>query len=225
MTGLTYAAPVLFDIFKALRPKGWFYAPYDDMEQLPVCHYSGYRATPNCEIIDTVWVQKKGIRTGVCPYHQLVHLDKTEKWRVTSDCESVDNMVTKTWFVLPPVMEYYFQTKNPFYKILPPYRPDCASADQPTRSMDIIYPKENSRLYVPYDLDGKKQKFLFKVAHRISGTKIYWYLDQQYLGSTEEFHQMGLAPEAGHHILVLVDQTGESMTRNFEIIDKKKKGE
>lgn len=225
MTGLTYAAPILFDIFKVLRPKGWFMAPYDDMEQMPVCHYSGYRATPRCEIIDTVWVQKKGTRTGICPYHQLIYLDNTEKWRVTSECESVNNMVTRSWFVLPPVMEYYFQSKNPFYKILPPYRPDCAAADLPTRSMDIIYPRENSSLYVPYDLDGKKQKFVFKVAHRIPGTKIYWYLDQQYIGTTDEFHQMGLAPEAGRHILVLVDQNGESMTRNFEIIDKKKAGE
>jgi penicillin-binding protein 1C len=89
--------------------------------------------------------------------------------------------------------------------------------------MDMIYPRDESKLYIPVDLDGKRGKVVFRVAHRIPGTKIYWYVDDKFMGTTVDFHQMGLSPASGPHILTLTDQNGETLTRNFEIIDTKKK--
>jgi penicillin-binding protein 1C len=90
-------------------------------------------------------------------------------------------------------------------------------------SIEMIYPKDNSRIYIPVDLNGDREKVVFKAAHHIGGLKIYWYLDGVFLGITSDFHQMGLSPPAGMHKLTLVDQKGENITVNFEIIDKKKK--
>ena len=223
MTGLTYAAPIMFEVFKALKPAGWFFPPYDDMIQMPVCRESGYKASNICENADTVWVQKSGFKSPNCPYHQMVMLDPTGKWRVSSDCQSVSTMTFRKWFVLPPVMEYFYKMKNPFYQVLPPYRDDCTSHDNNALSIEMIYPKDNSRIYIPIDLNGVREKVVFKAAHHIAGVKIYWYLDAAYIGSTSDFHQMGLSPPAGQHRLTLVDQKGESIEVNFEIIDKKKK--
>ncbi len=222
VTGLTYAAPIMLEIFKALKPQDWFDAPYDDMIRLPVCHNSGYKATNICETVDTVWVQKNGAKTLGCPYHQYVLLDASGTWRVNSNCESVSNMICQKWFVLPPVMEYFYKMKNPFYKLLPPYRKDCMPAENSTNSIDMIYPKDNSRIYIPVDLNGVREKLVFKAADNIPETKIYWYLDNVFLGITQDFHQMGLAPNAGMHKLTLVDQKGQTLSINFEIIDKKK---
>jgi len=223
MTGLTYAAPIMFEVFKTLKPHGWFYAPYDDMIRLPVCRQSGYKATAICETVDTVWVQKKGMTSKNCPYHKIILLDNTGKWRVNSDCESVSNIRFQKWFVLPPVMEYFYKSKNPFYRILPPYREDCIPQESTVASIDMIYPKNNSKIYLPIDLNGEREKVVFKAAHSIAGTKIYWYLDNTFVGVTENFHQMGLAPEAGKHKLTLVDQKGQSLSLSFEIIEKKQK--
>ncbi|MCK9613201.1 MAG: penicillin-binding protein 1C [Bacteroidales bacterium] len=221
MTGLTYAAPIMFEAFKLLKPQGWFYAPYDDMIQLSVCRKSGFKATQLCEEADTVWVQKKGEQTKNCPYHQLVLTDATGKWRVNSDCEALSNMVYKNWFVLPPVMEYFYKSKNPFYKTLPPYREDCLPAESSNEAIDMIYPKNNTRVYIPVDLNGERQKVVFKAAHSNAAIKIYWYLDKIFIGVTSDFHNVGLAPEAGKHSLTLVDEKGQSLSVNFEVIDKK----
>ena len=223
MTGLTYAAPIMLEIFKSLKPRGWFDPPYDDMVLMPVCRESGYKATQLCENIDTVWVPKSGIKSPNCPYHQLVMLDPTGKWRVNSDCQPVSNMIFRKWFVLPPVMEYFYKMKNPFYKVLPPFRDDCMKHDNPVYSLEMIYPKDNSCIYIPVDLNGVREKVVFKAAHRITGLKVYWYLDGSFIGITSDFHQMGLSPPAGKHKLALVDQKGESIDVHFEIIDKKKK--
>ncbi|MCX6247177.1 MAG: penicillin-binding protein 1C [Bacteroidetes bacterium] len=218
LTGIGTAAPILFDIFKSLPPTPWFKTPYKEMVQVAVCHQSGFRASGICEQQDTMWVQKKGLRSPVCPFHQVVHLDKTENWQVTSNCESPSDMVHKSWFVLPPVQEWYFRNKNPFYKVLPPFRPGCNPPE--SHNMEMIYPHTNSRIYLPVDLDGKPGSTVFKVAHRIPRHTVHWHLDDHFIGSTIQYHQMALAPEKGFHTLTLVDENGESLTIRFEIMTK-----
>ena len=221
LTGIGSAAPILFDIFKVLKPEGWFEQPVMDMVEILVCHQSGFRASTLCENTDRIWIQKKGLKSEVCPYHIVVHLDKTGTWQVNSDCESPENMIHKSWFVLPPVQEWYFRTKNPFYRTLPPFRKDCTSADE--HNMDMIYPKSNSKFYIPVDLNGNPESVIFKVAHRNYQATIYWHLDEIFLGMTKEIHQMSLSPDKGFHRLTLIDSKGETLQVNFEILRKGKK--
>ena len=219
LTGIGMAAPVLFDIFKTIPPTTWFKTPADAMIQIPVCRYSGYRATSLCEFTDTVWVQKQGAKTAPCPFHHLIHLDKTGMWQVTSDCESPENMQHVSWFVLPPVEEWYFRNKNPFYKVLPPFRPGCAGTND-RKNMDLIYPKNGSKIYIPVELDGKPGSSVFRVAHRNAKTMVYWHLDDRFIGTTIQVHQMALSPACGRHRLTLVDQYGETLTIGFEVLSK-----
>jgi penicillin-binding protein 1C len=124
------------------------------------------------------------------------------------------------WFVLPPAMEWYYKSKNPSYKELPPFKSGC---EPNNNSMELIYPKHYSKIYVPVELDGSMGKTIFEAAHRSSSSKIHWHLDGKYIASTENIHQMGLAPDEGEHTLTLVDDEGESSTIEFEIISRKKK--
>lgn len=221
LTGIGTAAPILFDIFKTLPFTPWFKTPYNEMVPITVCHQSGFRATPICEKADTIWVQKKGLLTPPCPFHQIVHLDKTETWQVTSNCVSPSEMVHKSWFILPPVQEWYYRNKNPFYKVLPPFKPGCAPPE--SHNMDMIYPHPDSRIYVPVDLNGKPGDIVFRVAHRNPQHQVYWHLDDRYIGTTVQTHQMALSPSRGIHRLTLVDEDGESLTIRFEIMTREEK--
>ncbi len=219
LVGIQTAAPILFDIFSLLKPGKWFSQPYDEMEKAPVCRQSGCRATDICEPIDTMWIQRSGLRSEPCKYHRLIHLDASGKYRVNSNCEDVNKMQHVSWFILPPAMEWYYKSKNPTYKELPPFRSDCQSNG--LNAMEIIYPKQFSKIYVPIELDGAMGKTIFQVAHRKANTIIYWHLDGVYVGSTQNIHQMGLNPDEGIHILTLVDEEGESIVHKFEIVSKK----
>jgi penicillin-binding protein 1C len=219
LTGVGVAAPVLFDIFKTLPSTTWFKTPAEALVQVPVCRYSGYRATSVCEFTDSVLIPKPGAKTAPCPFHQLIHLDKTGRWQVSSNCESPENMQHVSWFVLPPVQEWYFRNKNPFYKVLPPFRPDCAGTSE-RKNMEIIYPKNNSKIYIPVDLDGKPGSAVFKLAHRNASSLVYWHLDDRFTGTTSQVHQMALLPAFGMHKLTLVDQNGERLVIGFEVISK-----
>lgn len=218
LTGLTAAAPVMFDAFKTLETSGWFSQPFDDMITLPVCKKSGYQASTICDEVDTVFVQSGGENSQICPYHKIIHLDSTENYQVNSECESVTKMHHKAWFVLEPVMEWYYKSKNPFYKPLPSYRNDCISAIN-ISSMDVIYPKNLSQIYIPIDLDGKPGKTVFKAAHRNSDIEIYWHVDEEFIGITKGFHEIACNPEPGIHYLTLVDNNGESIKKKFIILN------
>ncbi len=217
LTGISTAAPIMFDIFKLLKSPSWFVRPFSFMEEAVVCAKSGYKASEYCEEGYTASIQKSGLNSSLCPYHKIVFLDETEKYRVNGECESVAKMKAKKWFVLPPAMEHYYKRKNSAYKVLPPYRPDCRAA-LTLRSMEIIYPQKGSRIFVPIQLDGNPGKTVFEVAHRSPESHVFWYLDNYYIGSTRDYHQMALNPEAGEHRLTVTDETGESRDVTFNVI-------
>ncbi len=218
LTGIKAAAPLLFDLF-ALLPKEtrWFSMPREEMCCVSVCRESGHRASDLCEKTDSVWLPKTCLNTSVCPYHQTIHLTKNGKQRVESDCESVYNMKNVTWFVLPPVIEKFYKTNHPNYTSLPDFKPEC-KAGASDKAIAISYPKPNSKIYVPVEMDGSVGRTVFEATHRNSHTKIYWNLDETYIGQTQEIHQLALNPPVGKHKLMLTDENGVSVVVKFEII-------
>ena len=219
LSGISCAAPVMFDIYNLLPPSDWFHGPYDEMVKIPVCKLSGYRAGPHCEKSDSIWVEKSGLNTKACPYHMVVHLSPDEKYRVTSKCENPDKMVHKSWFVLTPVMEWYYKAKNPSYKVLPPYRSGCLS-EGGTHSMEMVYPRYGSKILIPKEITGNKGKLVMEVIHRNTKATIFWHLDDVYLGSTKQFHQMAIDIPPGIHHLNIIDELGEAVNTEFEILEK-----
>jgi penicillin-binding protein 1C len=221
LIGVEKAAPVLFDVFSALKTNGdWFQQPFDDMMQIETCKKSGYRATDLCEK-DTIWANKNGVKVKTCPFHQTLHFDKKGQFQVTSDCENPQDMVHKPWFVLPPLEEYYYKPKHPDYLPPPPYKSDCRINDAKINPMQLIYPKTPTKIYVPIDFDGKLGSTIFKVAHRNPETKVYWHLDNAFVMTTKTFHQIAITPSVGKHKLTILDENGNRLEQLFEVLQKK----
>jgi penicillin-binding protein 1C len=219
LIGVKSAAPILFDVFNQLPHTSWFAPPKTALIKLPVCKKSGFRPSPHCEIIDTVVVGKNAYQAKACSFHQLLYLDSTQTHQVNGACESVRNMVQKSWFVLPPLEEYYYKNKNPGYRKPPEFRADCRfDADQ--LSMQFIYPKNPTTIFIPVDFDGKVHGTVFKIAHQIPKKTVYWHLDNEYLGMTKDFHEMELKPKPGKHKVVLVDEDGVRIEQLFDIVLK-----
>jgi penicillin-binding protein 1C len=217
LTGTEAAAPLLFDMFSMLPATTWFQKPQSELVEIPVCVLSGQRASTHCVDVNTIAVSTSGLSSSVCAYHRLIHLSLDGKYRVHSECASINQMKSVSWFVLPPVQEYYFKSKNLSYRSLPPYRKDCTDPSS-VASMEIIYPKVNAKIYLPVQLDGMPGSTVFEVAHRNSSSVIYWHLDGQFIGSTTRSHHFSVAPVQGQHLLTLVDDSGETLQRSFTVI-------
>jgi len=220
LTGINTAAPILFEIFRMLPTSKWFDPPASGFMYMPVCHESGYKAGTDCTTVDTIMVSESAAKAPLCPYHRIIHLDATGNYRVTENCVSPSNMKHVSWFVLPPTVEYYYKQRHVNYKVLPPFMPGCVNENM--RPLDIIYPDENARIYVPLEISGNRGKTIFTATHRNSKAKLFWHLDDTYIGTTTQFHQMAIDPSPGLHTLTIIDEDGETVTRHFEIMQKKK---
>lgn len=220
LTGVKAAAPLLFDMFAQLpRSFIWFKPPVQEQCPVLICRESGQRASTICQKTSLVWMPKTCLKTIACPYHQTVHLTKNNQYRVDSDCESVYNMKHVAWFILPPVIEKFYKNNHPNYKVLPDFKPECL-AKISDKAMTVIYPKPNSKIYIPVEIDEKKGRTVFEAEHRNVNTKIYWHLDDDYIGETKEIHQLALNPAPGKHKLMLMDENGISISMKFEVVGR-----
>lgn len=221
LVGVQTAAPILFDIFRLLPQSNWWQRPAYNFSYVPVCRQSGYKANVDCPDVDTLFMPANGNKCTLCPYHKIIHLDASGTYRVTEACESPSSMQHRSWFIFSPAMEFYYKQRNADYKVLPPFKPGCA-AEETGKPIEIIYPQPDAKIYVPLEISGQKGNTVFTAAHRRSGARIFWSLDDQFIGTTENFHQMGLNPSPGKHIITLVDDNGVSISRQFEILEKEK---
>lgn len=215
LTGVGYAAPILFDIYSLLPDVPWFDQPYDELEEVAVCRQSGHKASAICDEVDTVYIPHTGIATAVCPYHRIVHLSQDGQYRVNSSCESVSRMQERSWFVLPPAQAYYYKNYHVEYQALPPLKPGCEE-DQ-SRQIAILYPEHQAVLYLPKGFSGEREKVVMRATHARSDATLYWHLDDVYLGETRQIHQMACLIEPGNHILTLLDEDGNRRSILFEV--------
>ncbi|MBF0275899.1 MAG: penicillin-binding protein 1C, partial [Nitrospinae bacterium] len=222
LIGTRAAAPIMFEIFDVLpRENKWFEKPEGEMVEIEVCSISGYRATERCEKKERVYVMAQGIKTKPCPFHTLIHLDQKGEYRVHGGCESPYKMKPVNWFILPPIEEWHYRLNNLTYQPPPQYRKDClASLPENKKGMDLLSPHENAKIYVPIELNETKGKVIFEAVHRVRQKTIYWHIDNEYIGSTKDFHQIAVSPSFGNHSLTIVDEDGLSIKRKFTILGK-----
>lgn len=215
LTGILAAAPVLFDVLTELPHSGWFQIPYDELIETEICSKSGHLAGVYCEETAVEWIPKNGIKTAACPYHQQFFLDQSETYRVNSSCYSLSEMKSQTRFSLPPVMEFYYAATHPEYRPLPPFAPNCLQEGE--KLMEFIYPRKREAVLLPRNFDEQVNEVIFKLAHRSSETTVYWYLDSQFIGKTETFHELAISPTPGQYVLTVVDEKGNELKEWIEV--------
>lgn len=218
LTGITAAAPVLFDVLHLLPASGWFEIPWDEMVKIPVCTKSGMRPGQYCENVDSIMVPLAGLKTEACKYHGLIHVDESGKFRVHSDCYPQEKIQQKSWFTLPPAMAWFYKSKNPYYQYPPPWKNACSPEGE--NPMQLIWPDKASKIYIPKEIDGSLGMVIFEAAHQNPSAGIFWYVDDEFMGKTVSMHKLGMQPAPGHHQLVLVDQDGNFFQTGFEIVSK-----
>lgn len=220
VTGISCAAPVMFDIFGLLPVSVWFVEPVGDLAKARICRKSGHVAGPDCPEPDMRPVPDVANLTKVCPYHKTIHLNPAGTFRVTDRCMSPSEMITKTWFVLPPVQEWFYKQAHSDYRPLPPFMDGCRDRLAAQNPIGLIYPYPGTKIYLPMKGDQQRSKAIWKATHRSPDATLYWHLDRKFLAKTTGTHAIEVVTEPGIHLLTLVDEEGESLTVKVEVVGK-----
>lgn len=217
LTGITAAAPILFRLVGLMKSSRWFTPPYEELTAVTICKQSGYRAGPDCRDKEEIQVCINGLRSEVCPFHRIIHLNKTASKQVTADCVPVGEIINESWFVLPPAMEFFYRQKHPEYKPLPPFETGCKTGKD-ISMMEFIYPTQGIRIFIPRDQTGELTRVISEIVHRIPSKKVFWHLDEKYFAATKYIHQAEIYAAAGKHLLTIVDEDGNTIKCSFYIM-------
>jgi penicillin-binding protein 1C len=215
LTGTQASAPILFQAFNMLPKTDWFEKPNSQLHHTKLCLLSGYKAGEFCVQKGSALLPKNGKNVPVCPFHKRIHLNNTAKFRVTGDCYPTYKMVHKNWFVLPPLAEKYYQSRQPNYAELPPWLPICKPEQELV--MQFIYPQHNGEIMIPRLLNGKMSPVVFEATHQDENAILYWHLNELFLGTTKGVHQKTLVPPKGKQVLSVVDENGNQIRRKIEV--------
>lgn len=215
LTGVGSASPLLFDVFNLMPKSDWFLEPFEALIEEDICEKSGYLALPICPSTKKR-IPQNGLKAKSCPYHKEVLLSNDNLYRVNVNCEDVASISKKTWFNLPPLMAYYYQQNNANYKQLPRFKKGCNPLDK--NVISFVFPKEKStKISLTKGFEGKVNPVIFKLIHTNMEAKVYWYLNDEFLKMTENFHEIAVTPKKGKHILTVIDDLGNEIKKNIEI--------
>jgi penicillin-binding protein 1C len=126
-------------------------------------------------------------------------------------------MINESWFVLPPAMEYFYMKKHSGYRALPPPAPGCTGS-KTISVMEFIYPTPGIKIFIPRDQTGELTRVITEVVHRNPSKKIFWHLDDKYIGITRFIHQIEILAGSGNHTLTVVDEDGNTIRCMFAVI-------
>ena len=147
-----------------------------------------------------------------CPYHKGIYVTADERYRVSSLCwDGIDHKRVSR-LVYPPQVAQYLRQRGQSVGTLPPFMPGCAAQES---GVEIVYPGQGAKLWLPRDIGGRVQKISLRAASDQQDTTLYWYLDSSYLGATSGRHEMPVQPEHGWHQLMVIAGGGKQQTVRF----------
>lgn len=214
MTGVHNAAPIMFSVFESLPNNQWLETPWDGLQETKVCALSGHKPNALCPITRE-WIPMVVQHTLPCPYHQQIYVDARSQYRVYKNCVTANNLQQKTFFVLPSNQAWYYKKANPNYANLPPVAPNCLQ--QNSTVMDFLSPTENTSFVLTKDFNEQTQPLVIKVSHQRNNEKLFWYVDETYVKTTEHFHEIAIIPTLGTHTVTVVDENGNEIHRTLNI--------
>jgi penicillin-binding protein 1C len=89
--------------------------------------------------------------------------------------------------------------------------------------MELIYPKDITSIFIPKELDGQEGRAIFELAHQKKEATVYWYVDEEYIGTTQGQHQMEIGDlTAGLHALYVIDENANYIKLDFEEVGRSK---
>jgi len=217
IVGVSAAGRVLFSIVNQLpKVSHWFEKPFDAMREMKFCSRSGHLASDHCDKNEWHYASKSVETTRPCPYHDDVFLDETHQYQVNSQCYEMDRIIKVSWFTLPPEMAHYYKLTHSDYMEKPLFKSKCLEANR--NQLAILYPTSNEKIFLPKALSGKKQHLVCEASHVRHKEKLFWHLNDDYLGVTKEFHTMELALNSGDYELMVMDIHGNIEKQKFTLV-------
>ena len=212
ISGAAVAGPLLFDLYRSLPKnpaKALFVKPQDNLKEIEICAQTGFKAAEDCP--EKLWAEAplhmKPLR--LCPYHKRIFVSNDLSEQVCSLCWKENDHHSVVRLVYPPDVNQFLRQSGQLVEVLPAHRASCPALTA-SAPLKILYPQKNAALWIPRDFNGELQQVSLRAVHQQPGRRVFWYLDNRFLGSSKEKHALAATLSKGWHELQVIDESGYS---------------
>ncbi|MEQ8470712.1 MAG: penicillin-binding protein 1C [Marinoscillum sp.] len=217
LIGASAAGPILNELirFSAYNP-GWLTNLQPMGIERSVCGVSGMLSSESCPYNITMTLGKNGEKVGTCIYHKSLWVDSSGQFLVNRSCYPSGKSRQKTFFILPPKQGYYYQKQHAGYTGKPKALDECqVYANNP---LEINYPNPGSTIFIPRELDDTYGEVILEASHQNPESKIFWHLNDAYIGQTVGEHKLALKLNRGTYVIGIIDDDGNAKSVTFEVV-------
>ncbi len=210
ISGSEHAAPLLFDLFRAIDRQGS--APQIPrglrIEPIELCAVSRQLPTPDCPTrIQTVYLPGKTKLTA-CPVHRRAFVDAKTGDLLGGDCLNRPYRSVVLEF-FPPELVAWWRAQGMATPGIPQPSPGCASLPgrEPPR---IVSPDPSTPYRMRRDAPASDQRIPLIARVGAGASRIWWYQNGILVASGSPGEKLFLTAVPGEHRLVVTDDLGRS---------------
>lgn len=224
ISGTRHAAPLLFDLFRALSPGSTELPsfPTPALRRVQVCAVSGDRPGPACPTTTTTAIA--GVTTlPICAMHRRIFVHPGTGLRLHGDCLLNGESKEETALVWPSELVAFRLAQGASLPGLPAADPRCA--DIPEESGPVITsPSSNTPYLIRPDAPPKFQRLALSAAGAADASAHYWYVNGRHVARTAPATPCFIPLEAGEHVAMVTDDHGRSARVTFSVRNPAKAG-
>ena len=219
ISGLRHAGPLLFDLFRALRPGGTglprINAPR--LTYVSVCAVSGERPGPLCPRTRTQAIA--GVtRLAPCSMHQQIFVHEDSGLRLHGDCLLGHPSREQAAVIWPPELLAWQRAQGRDPGGLPPLHPGCLDVPAETGPV-ILSPSALTPYVLRPDAPSRFQQLSLLAAPGTGASTHYWYVNSVFVGQSDPSTPRFVQPGPGRHRVSVTDNLGRSATGLFTVLD------
>jgi penicillin-binding protein 1C len=210
ISGSEHAAPLLFDLFRAIEPGG--VAPARPMglrvEEIRVCSLSHDLPGPFCPDKQSVPFLPGRSRLGRCELHRRIQVDDETGELLAGGCDQRP-FHWQELTLFPAELVAWKRSQGESVTGLPTVSKACASGDlgEPPR---IVSPDPSTPYRLRRDAPLAYQQIALTARSGPGTRQLFWYQDGILVGSSSPAEPLFLTPTRGPHRIAVTDDLGRS---------------
>lgn len=218
ISGSEHAAPLLFDLFRAIEEGAAQLAEPRNLRLATVrlCALSHELAGPFCPLQESATSLPGHSKLSFCSYHQRVFVDTESGDLLTGSCLASRPHRPEVITVYPPELVAWWQIQG--QPVAPVPRLSSACGDIPSQELlKIVSPMSTTPYRLRRDAPAAYQQIPLTAQVGSSAERLYWYQDGVLVASGSSGAKLLLPLQVGTHRLVAVDNDGRSDNITYRV--------
>lgn len=222
ISGSRHAGPLLFELFRALEPKGSRLPEPEipHLDEVEVCAASRQLATPLCEERMRIEVIAGVTRIPRDQMHRRIFVDAETGERLEGDCLTQRPSKAAVARIEPPELTAWRRSRGMVDADalggLPPLSPLCAEIPS-TGAPKIVSPSSRTPYLVRSGVPREFQRVALSAQTGADAARLYWYQDGELVASGGPGEKLFLGLDPGVHRLVLLDGLGRQDSVTYRV--------